>query len=212
MPQAVARRLVRSFGAENFIEAQIQRLTKKCENKDGHGEADQLALADDQAALEAFIEAKMQAANLAPNAGRSPKAIAERMIDQVREQQFELSAESADILRRFLTLEVPLGEAPDALKAFADETGLSFGVAGKEFIQRVDALREAELDFAQMAYKASLGRNLEYYTGVLFEASLGDVTVAGGGRYDRLCSLLGAQAAIPAVGFSISLDRVEEAQ
>ena len=61
-----------------------------------------------------------------------------------------------------------------------------------------------------MTYRASFGRNLEYYTGVLFEAVVGDIAVAGGGRYDRLCSLLGAAAPVPAVGFSMALDRVEE--
>jgi ATP phosphoribosyltransferase regulatory subunit len=47
---------------------------------------------------------------------------------------------------------------------------------------------------------------------MLFEAEVDEISVAGGGRYDRLCTLLGAENPIPAVGFSISLDRVEEAK
>ncbi|MEP0945025.1 MAG: ATP phosphoribosyltransferase regulatory subunit [Rhizobiaceae bacterium] len=212
LPQAIARRLVRNFGAANLIEAQIQRLTKERLEPNGEGDADRLALAGNRDALISHIEDKMRVANLAPHSGRSPQAIAERLIDTVREQQFQLSADSANILRRYLALQLPLGEAPAALQQFGEETGLSFGLAGKEFFRRVEALQSAGLDLSQMSYKASLGRNLEYYTGVLFEAATNDVVVAGGGRYDRLCSLLGAQQAIPAVGFSVSLDRVEEAK
>ena len=212
LPQAVARRLVRSFGTPNLLESQILRLTEKRPALNGEGDADRLAMTGDHAALVVHIEDKMRTANLTPHAGRSPQAIAERMIDLVREQQFQLSAKSADVLRRYLALHLPLGDAPDTLQKFADETGLSFGLAGKEFFQRVEALQSAGLDLTQIVYKASLGRNLEYYTGVLFEASFNNIVVAGGGRYDRLCSLLGAEQAIPAVGFSVSLDRVEEAQ
>ena len=212
LPQAIARRLVRSFGNAKLIESQIKRLAEKKLGTNGHGEIDRLALAGDQQGLVGHIEDKMRAGNLAPQSGRSPQAIAERMIELVREQQFQLSAESADILRRYLALQMPLGDAPEGLKKFADETGLSFGLAGKEFVERVDVLRDADLDLSQMTYKASFGRNLEYYTGVLFEAAANDVVVAGGGRYDRLCSLLGSQQAIPAVGFSVSLDRVGEAR
>lgn len=212
LPQAIARRLVRGFGNEQLIEHQIQRLTKKKQEPNGKGQADRLAMAGDQDRLIAHIEDRMRAGNLAPQAGRSPQAIAERMIELVREQQFQLSADSAEILRRYLALQMPLDEASQALKTFADETGLSFGLAGKEFVERVEFARGAGLDLSQITYKASFGRNLEYYTGVLFEASANGVAVAGGGRYDRLCSLLGATQAIPAVGFSVSLDRVGEAK
>ena len=34
--------------------------------------------------------------------------------------------------------------------------------------------------------------------------------LAGGGRYDRLLTLLGAGKPIPGVGFSVWLDRVED--
>ncbi|RYG63900.1 ATP phosphoribosyltransferase regulatory subunit, partial [bacterium] len=36
--------------------------------------------------------------------------------------------------------------------------------------------------------------------------------LAGGGRYDRLLTFLGAKAPIPAVGFSIWLDRIRTAR
>ncbi|TIU60780.1 MAG: ATP phosphoribosyltransferase regulatory subunit, partial [Mesorhizobium sp.] len=49
------------------------------------------------------------------------------------------------------------------------------------------------------------------YTGLVFEiaAEGGDRPLAGGGRYDRLLTLLGAKTPIPGVGFSVWLDRIE---
>ena len=45
---------------------------------------------------------------------------------------------------------------------------------------------------------------------LVFEiAPVGDALVlAGGGRFDRLLTLLGAKERIPAVGFSLWLDRI----
>ncbi|NKB54361.1 MAG: ATP phosphoribosyltransferase regulatory subunit [Rhizobiaceae bacterium] len=212
LPPAIARRLVRSFGAPALVEAQIERLTDKSVKTNGAREAEELALAGDVVGLVEHVAGKMQAANLAAQTGRSPQAIAERMIDKMQESQFQLDAKSADLLRRYLAMEIPMVRAPEALKGFADETGLTFGLAGKEFFRRAAAMEAAGLDLSRITYKASLGRNLEYYTGILIEASIGGVVVAGGGRYDRLCGLLGSRDAIPAVGFSISVDRLGEAK
>jgi ATP phosphoribosyltransferase regulatory subunit len=66
-------------------------------------------------------------------------------------------------------------------------------------------------DLAAIHWRAAFGRPLDYYTGLVFEISAGrgGAVLAGGGRYDRLMTLLGARAPIPAVGFSLWLDRIE---
>jgi ATP phosphoribosyltransferase regulatory subunit len=58
-----------------------------------------------------------------------------------------------------------------------------------------------------MRFEAAFGRPLDYYTGLVFEVFDGATPVAGGGRYDRLLEMLGAPAPVPAVGFTIRLDR-----
>ncbi|MBO0766506.1 MAG: ATP phosphoribosyltransferase regulatory subunit, partial [Hyphomicrobiaceae bacterium] len=59
---------------------------------------------------------------------------------------------------------------------------------------------------------AEFGRNLEYYTGFVFEviaSALGPKSpVAGGGRYDGLLAQVGASANVPAVGASIHTERL----
>lgn len=54
-----------------------------------------------------------------------------------------------------------------------------------------------------------LARGLDYYTGAIFEAlaSDGDVSIAGGGRYDNLTEIFGLKD-VSGVGFSFGLDRI----
>lgn len=54
----------------------------------------------------------------------------------------------------------------------------------------------------------TMARGLDYYTGIIFEVNLSSNkkkakfgSIAGGGRYDKLCN-------IPCVGFSIGIDRI----
>ncbi|OIP77002.1 MAG: histidine--tRNA ligase [Parcubacteria group bacterium CG2_30_36_38] len=57
----------------------------------------------------------------------------------------------------------------------------------------------------------SLARGFDYYTSTIFEVYLTDLknfgSIAGGGRYDRLVGLF-SQQDLPAVGFTIGLDRL----
>ena len=57
----------------------------------------------------------------------------------------------------------------------------------------------------------SLVRGLEYYTGTVFEIVLPDssMSVAGGGRYDRLIELYGGKPT-PAIGISLGIERIIE--
>ena len=75
----------------------------------------------------------------------------------------------------------------------------------------VAALANAGLDLASITYRAAFGRPLDYYTGLVFEVAVKDhpAVLAGGGRFDHLLTLLGAESRIPAVGFSLWLDRIE---
>ena len=61
-------------------------------------------------------------------------------------------------------------------------------------------------------FSARFARELDYYTGFVFEAHDPDRTdgrpVVGGGRYDGLVRTLGAKADIPAVGAAIWCERL----
>jgi histidyl-tRNA synthetase len=59
-------------------------------------------------------------------------------------------------------------------------------------------------------FDASLARGLSYYTGPIFEATHPKLSgsIAGGGRYDDLVGIFLGRT-IPAVGFTLGLDRLE---
>ncbi len=62
-----------------------------------------------------------------------------------------------------------------------------------------------------VVYDPTIARGLDYYTGPVFEVNLKDKpqfgSVAGGGRYDNLVKRF-TDADLPAVGFSIGVDRL----
>lgn len=213
LPAGWQKRLVHAFGNQ----AQLQKLMADLSDPAPSGvfgpEVDRLAILgklDDEAELIAHIDATMEATGYSTNASRSPADIARRLREKLELANTRLDAETLALLREFLALELSLAEAPAALAAFAQKAGLSLGAALTGFESRVAALREAGVDPAAITYRAAFGRPLDYYTGLVFEIGpQGDALVlAGGGRFDRLLTLLGAKERIPAVGFSLWLDRI----
>jgi ATP phosphoribosyltransferase regulatory subunit len=69
--------------------------------------------------------------------------------------------------------------------------------------ERLDLAQHLTIDLGEI-------RGFDYYTGILFRAYVRDLgfEVAGGGRYDGLPGAFGED--MPAVGFSFSLDRLEQ--
>ena len=57
-------------------------------------------------------------------------------------------------------------------------------------------------------FVANFGRDVEYYTGIVFEVFSGTKEIASGGRYDDLLKSLGAKKTIPAVGAAINLKNI----
>ena len=62
---------------------------------------------------------------------------------------------------------------------------------------RLATLKSLGVDPAQVQFTAHFGRNMEYYTGFVFELwardKEGPVQMAGGGRYDTMMEMLGAK-------------------
>jgi histidyl-tRNA synthetase len=85
-------------------------------------------------------------------------------------------------------------------------------ISPDENIRRIlNYLRAMGLEEKYYRFDPTLIRGLDYYTGPIFEAVVGDSknSVAGGGRYDNLIEQLGGPS-IPATGASLGLDRICE--
>ncbi|MGV0816300.1 ATP phosphoribosyltransferase regulatory subunit [Martelella sp. AMO21009] len=214
LPGGWQKRLIHAFGNQKRLETLLEALARP-QPVGGLDRRVAGFLADgDEAGLIAHIDETMQATGYSTNASRSPEEIARRLKEKLALSVTSLDTEALDALTTFLSLDIGLDQASEALTGFAEKFGLDIGSAIAAFENRIAAIAESGVAVADITYRAAFGRPLDYYTGLVFEiteAGPRAALLAGGGRYDRLLTLLGASGHIPAVGFSLWLDRIERA-
>ncbi|MBK8455993.1 MAG: ATP phosphoribosyltransferase regulatory subunit [Phyllobacteriaceae bacterium] len=212
LPEGWRRRLARAFGDSGQLDLALADLGRP-KGAAHDGEVAALIAAGDATGLAAHIVGEMAAAGLSATAGRAPEEIARRALEKAALATVRLEKKALAALTEFLAIRSGLDKAPAALSAFAIRSGLALDAALARFGARVAAIAAEGLDPAALAYDAAFGRPLDYYTGLVFEISAPglDKPLAGGGRYDRLLTLLGAPSPIAGVGFSVWLDRLDKA-
>ncbi|NIX78036.1 ATP phosphoribosyltransferase regulatory subunit [Microvirga terricola] len=162
-------------------------------------------------AAKAFVEDILSIAGIARVGGRTAGEIAERFLARASNRT-GLSDDARNVLERYLAIAGDPDQAIQAVKNLAKDAGLDLGTAISAFEERTGFMAARGLDVSAFAFAATFARNLDYYTGFIFEVldpARGDgKPVVGGGRYDRLLEHLGAAAPIPAVGCSFWLERI----
>lgn len=215
LPEVWRRRLGRAFGDNALLQSQLDLLAGRTSRD--RPEVPELADGDRVSVL-ASVEEMLAAGGLTSAGGRTAAEIADRYLEQA-----ELVAGTDEdvaavrVLDKFLAISGTPDKAALAMGELAAEDVPALAVAVERFAKRTHGLVGHGIDTDGLTFAADFGRRLDYYTGFVFE--LGDPArgdgkpVAGGGRYDRLLSLIrnrdGTGADIPAVGFSLWLDRLE---
>jgi len=220
LPNVWQRRLRDLFGEGKKLDAALDRMAGTSETRDEADSRSGFLAAlhgSDPEAAQAIVEDLLSIAGIATVSGRSASEIAERFLEQAALTSGTADlASAAGILKQFLALSAPCDRAGDLLRAFANTHGLDLTASIATFETRLAAFGDKSLAPADMTFEAGFGRRLDYYTGFIFEiygpAGRDGGPLVGGGRYDRLLNLLGAGEDIPAIGFSIWLDRVAAAQ
>jgi ATP phosphoribosyltransferase regulatory subunit len=210
LPRGWQKRLARAFGAPELLASALADLARPASDAAGNGLHEIAGSA--ATTLAAKIETAMQTAGFPASGGRTPDEIARRLLEKAELSRVHLPDAALAALKVFLAIHVPLDRAADALAAFAKGAGLKLDGALDLFAARADAIAGYGLPTAAIHYDAAFGRPLDYYTGLVFEIAVADAArpLVGGGRYDRLLTLLGAKKPIPGVGFSVWLDRIEQ--
>ena len=167
----------------------------------------------DRSNARALVEDLLSIAGIVSVGGRTAGEIADRFLEQAAMRaDMGVSPEKRGILERFLAIAGEPDASLAAMRALARETGLDLSRAFNVFEQRLGFIATHRIDLDKLAFAARFGRNLDYYTGFVFEAydpaSADTRPVLGGGRYDRLLRSLGAGQDIPAVGAAIWCDRL----
>ncbi len=205
------RRLARTFGEVKRLNALIAAANGR------NGAASDLLQRSTRPVIRRQAADLLEATGLATIGGRTAEEIADRFVEKS-----VIAAGIGDRPAKVLTGYLAIAGAPTksltALRALARRERLQIDKAIDRFAARNDAIAERGIDLKQLSFAADFGRRLDYYTGFVFEihdgARPGKGQIVGGGRYDKLMSSIPRTSGIstgetvPAVGFSIWLDRI----
>jgi ATP phosphoribosyltransferase regulatory subunit len=160
----------------------------------------------------ALVEDLLSIAGITAVGGRSVAEIAQRFLEQASARGGAgPSEERVEVLRRYFAITGDPDACSLALRDLARDARLDLEEAFDAFDARLNFIMARGLDLANLSFSARFGRQLDYYTGFVFEAVYPNrpgAPVAGGGRYDRLARGLGAGADVPAVGAAIWCERL----
>jgi ATP phosphoribosyltransferase regulatory subunit len=143
--------------------------------------------------------------------GRSVDEIAGRFLARTREGEGEVSAAHRQFLSEFLSLSGTPDDVLLHVERLTKAAEIDIAATLASFERRTGFMAAGEIELDRIVVSPGFARNLDYYTGVVFEiteaASTAGKPLIGGGRYDGLMRRLGAARDIPAIGFAIWIER-----
>jgi len=204
-------RLKRHFWRAGYFEALLERLSNGSAS-DAQRLLAHLGTLSESDAKPAF-EGLLDLLGEAPHGARTREEIVERLMEQAADAAaVRLDARVAKLIADVLAVSGPAPQALDQIRALTKAAGVTLDAPLAAMQARLAALAKLNIDPSRIAFAARFGRNMEYYTGFVFELwsrdAEGAVQVAGGGRYDRLLENFGAPIGTPAIGCAIRTERV----
>jgi ATP phosphoribosyltransferase regulatory subunit len=139
-------------------------------------------------------------------AGRSIDEILKRFDNKIRDPRGTKKGENVSkIIKEFLKIKCPINKAASELNKFFKKNKINLVVDQKYF-----PISNNKISKLNVVFSASFGRQLEYYTGMVFKIDISskskDRNIINGGRYDKLISDLGAKNQVAAVGAALNLN------
>ncbi|HEX4270888.1 MAG TPA: ATP phosphoribosyltransferase regulatory subunit [Rhizomicrobium sp.] len=200
LPRQWRLRLKRHFWRAGYVESLLYWL--------GHGDGT-AKLPGTRAEIEALLDQQGDA----PAAGRSRADIIARALDRAAEAAtLRLDPAMADAIAKLLDISGPAEQALAEVRALLKTTGIDLERELSAMDARLATLKSLGVAPERVQFTAHFGRNMEYYTGLVFELwgrdREGPVQVAGGGRYDTLLESLGAKQPVSAIGCAIRTERL----
>ena len=200
LPAGWRSRLKRHFWRAGYVESLLYWL--------GHGDG-KAKLPGTREEIEALLDARGDA----PMAGRSREDIITRALDRAADAaNLRLDAKVADAVAQLLDISGPAEESLAKVRALLATAGIKLDPQLAAMDARLATLKSLNIDPARVQFTAHFGRNMEYYTGFVFELwardKEGPVQIAGGGRYDSMMEMLGAKKPVSAIGVAIRTERV----
>jgi len=193
MPERWKLRLIRHFWRPIYFEELLRRLEKN---------TDIDAITFDADKKRFFEMKKLDQEKVV--AGRSVSEILKRFDKKIKDpRSFANGKKIVKIITSFLKINCKLSELDKKLLNFTKKNNLK-----KNTFRNFKSILNLKKLNQDVNFIANFGRDVEYYTGIVFEVFSGKKEIARGGRYDDLLKSLGAKKNIPAVGAAINLKNI----
>ena len=195
IPKRWKLRLSRHFWREGYFNDLLKRL-------ETNSDVDPTIVEVDKKRYSKMLKDKQQAVV----AGRSIEEILKRFDNKIKDPRRASRGKNVSkIIKEFLKINCPINQAAKKLNIFFKKNKINLVVDQKYFPISLNKIQKLNVEFS-----ASFGRQLEYYTGMVFKIDIKskskNINVINGGRYDKLISDLGSKKQIPAVGAALNLN------
>ena len=139
-------------------------------------------------------------------AGRTVNEILSRFNNKIKDpRRAKKGRNVCKIIKDFLKINCPINQAAKKLNSFFIKNKINLRIEKEYFPITINKISKLDI-----RYSASFGRQLEYYTGMVFKIIVKfkskKFNLINGGRYDNLIADLGSSKKIPAVGAAINLN------
>jgi ATP phosphoribosyltransferase regulatory subunit len=215
-PPAFARRLKRKLAAGKSVAEALAATTGSGQDPD-HASGLSAALGSaGPSAARALVMDMLAMNGLRAAGGRSAEDIADRFLAKAQEGAGSLADGQIESLRAFLSIEGHPDQVLERMRVVARDAGFDISAALTRYERRLGFMAAQGIDLSMITASARFVRSLDYYTGMVFEITdpqtVPGKPLIGGGRYDGLLKRLGAATDVPAVGFSLWVERFRGAR
>ena len=195
IPKRWKLRLQRHFWRENYFNDLLKRL-------EANSDVDPTIVEIDKKKYQKMLK-ENQSREIA---NRSVNEILKRFSKKIKDpRRAKKGSNVSKIIKEFLKINCPINEAAKKLNYFFEKNKINLRVEDNYF-----PITKKKISKINVVYSASFGRQLEYYTGMVFKIVIKSKSkkfnLINGGRYDNLIFDLGSSKKITAVGAAINLN------
>ena len=216
LPPAWRRRLAKDFRRSGMLEGDLKRLAEPARSGPTHAGLLAALAGSDPKGAHAVVTDLLSIAGITTVGGRSAADVAERFLEQSALGTGGLGADQVAVVEKLLAIDTDAASAEAEIRELAAASGLAMGDAIDRLARRNALLAAAGVDLSTTRFSTRFGRDVDYYTGLVFEIHDGSGResrpLVGGGRYDRLTDMmtakLGLDLRVPAVGCAFWVERL----
>ena len=193
MPERWKLRLIRHFWRPRYFEELLKRLETNTDIDAVTFDIDKKKFFE----MKKFDQKKVVA-------GRTISEILKRFEKKIKDpRSFNDGKQIVKIIKSYLKINCKLSNLDEKLLDFIKKNNLQ-----KTIFKELKSIQNLKKLKQDINFITNFGRDVEYYTGIVFEIFSGKKEIARGGRYDDLLKSLGAKKNIPAVGAAINLKNI----